>query len=97
MYESVWRREAQPIIKRILANAKASQWSEKELRRALRDAYPFGVRAYHPYKIWLNEIQRQRGLIKTDARGKRCDSARYNREHQLYTQLMHQSSEESSQ
>jgi hypothetical protein len=34
---------------------------EKEIRKALHDAYPFGPREYHPYKIWLDEIKRQRG------------------------------------
>lgn len=38
--------------------------SEKEIRQALRDAYPFGEREYHPYKIWCDEIQRQRGFKK---------------------------------
>lgn len=30
-------------------------------RKALRDAYPAGPRAHHPYKIWLDEIARQTG------------------------------------
>ena len=32
-----------------------------EQRRALKDAYPFGERRYAPYKIWLDEIARQKG------------------------------------
>ncbi len=52
-----WRDAARPIIYRVLqANADKT---EKEKRAALREAYPFGERAYHPYKIWLNEIQVQ--------------------------------------
>lgn len=35
---------------------------ERALNKALRDAYPFGQRKYHPYKIWLDEIRRQKGL-----------------------------------
>jgi len=56
---SVWRVRAAPIIAAVLAeNAGAS---ESELRKALRSAYPFGERQYHPYKIWLDEVNRQRG------------------------------------
>ncbi len=29
--------------------------TEKEMRQAVFDAYPFGVRSYSPYKIWLDE------------------------------------------
>src|SRR5579885_2310491 len=32
------------------------------VRAALRAAYPFGPRKHHPYRIWLDEISRQRGL-----------------------------------
>jgi hypothetical protein len=37
---------------------------EAEIRKALFDAYPYGERRYHPYKIWLSEIQIQRGKRK---------------------------------
>lgn len=57
-----WRDIARPIIERvILENPTAS---EKELRKLLHDAYPFGVRQYHPYKIWLDEIRVQTGKKK---------------------------------
>lgn len=56
--ESHWRRHAAPIITRVLAETKGA--SEKEIRKALHDAYPYGPRRYHPYKIWLDEIRRQR-------------------------------------
>lgn len=38
--------------------------SESEIRRALREAFPFGPRDYYPYKVWLDEIKVQRGLKK---------------------------------
>lgn len=57
---STWRERAAPIIANELALHKNS--SEQELRRALREAYPFGERAMWPYKVWLDEIRRQRGL-----------------------------------
>lgn len=54
-----WRDVAAPIIARVLAEADRSD--PKVLRKALHDAYPFGERAYWPYKVWLDEIARQTG------------------------------------
>jgi hypothetical protein len=54
-----WRDHATPIIRRVLEETKGQ--TEKEIRRALQKAYPYGVRRHHPYKIWLDEIQRQLG------------------------------------
>lgn len=31
---------------------------EKEVRKILRDAYPFGQRKMHPYEMWLKEVKR---------------------------------------
>jgi len=53
-----WRDEAAPIIRRVLHNMKGR--SEAEIKRALFEAYPFGERAHWPYKVWLDEIKRQR-------------------------------------
>jgi hypothetical protein len=53
-----WRDEASPIIYKVLQETKGMP--EAEIKKALFDAYPFGERAYHPYKIWLSEISRQR-------------------------------------
>jgi hypothetical protein len=58
--QSKWRMQSTPIIEKVIADNKGK--SLKEIRRALRDAYPFGERRYHPYKIWLDECQRQLGL-----------------------------------
>lgn len=54
-----WRDHARPIIARVLQETTGC--SEREIKKALHDAYPFGPRAMHPYKIWLDEIARQRG------------------------------------
>jgi hypothetical protein len=53
-----WRETARPIISKILNE----HTDEAAIKKALFDAYPFGERRYHPYKIWLDEIRRQRGL-----------------------------------
>ena len=57
--ESWWRNRCAPIIRQVLAEFAGAE--EKVIRAALRDAYPFCERKYHPYKIWLDEIARQRG------------------------------------
>lgn len=54
-----WRDHARPIIHSALEATKGKP--EKDIRAALRAAYPYGVRRHWPYKIWLDEIQRQRG------------------------------------
>jgi len=54
-----WREHARPIIAKTLRDNKGK--SEKEIRKALRDAYPYGQRKHHPYKIWCDEIKVQRG------------------------------------
>ena len=58
-----WRDRARPIIQQVLRDTVGKD--EKEIRKALYDAYPFGQRKYHPYKIWLDEIRVQRKLKKT--------------------------------
>lgn len=58
-----WRERARPIIQQILQDTAGKE--EKEITKALYDAYPFGERKYHPYKIWLDEIRVQRKLKKT--------------------------------
>lgn len=57
-----WREYARPIIAEVLKTTEGQ--TEKEIRKALRDAYPFGERRYHPYKVWLDEIKVQRGQKK---------------------------------
>lgn len=42
--------------------------AEKELRKLLREAYPFGPMQFHPYKIWLDEINVQLGKKKDTSR-----------------------------
>ncbi len=54
-----WRQQAAPIIARVIA--EVGRDDEKKLRSALREAYPFGERAMHPYKIWCDEVRRQIG------------------------------------
>jgi hypothetical protein len=55
-----WRDSARPIIAEVIA--RVGRDDMKALRRALREAYPFGPRQYYPYRIWLDEIKEQLGL-----------------------------------
>lgn len=54
-----WRDTSREIISKVLAENKGKD--EKAIKKALKDAYPFGQRQYHPYKVWLDEIQIQTG------------------------------------
>jgi hypothetical protein len=54
--DSRWRNHAAPIIEAILAQ----RLQPGEEKKALHDAYPFGERKMWPYKIWCNEIRRQK-------------------------------------
>lgn len=65
--ESAWRNRAMPIIAAVLREYPDDS---PERRKALRDAYPFGERKFHPYKIWLSEVKRQtaKGAPKFDGK-----------------------------
>lgn len=54
-----WRMKAARVIR---STIEANQGLDAiALRKAVSDAYPFGERKYHPYKIWLSEVNRQLG------------------------------------
>jgi len=57
MKESRWRLAARKAIQKAIAENAGK--SEKEVRKAISDAYPFGERARYPYKIWLDEVKAQ--------------------------------------
>lgn len=53
-----WREHAAPIIAQVLKENEGQD--EKAIRKALREAYPFGALSHHPYKVWCEEIRVQR-------------------------------------
>lgn len=53
-----WRDRARPIIAQVLLDTDGMD--EKVIDKAIFNAYPFGMRRYHPYKIWLSEVRNQR-------------------------------------
>lgn len=61
-----WRDSAANVIRAVIFQHGTTDLPA--LKTALRKAYPFGERKYHPYKIWLDEIQRQLGTKRHKAR-----------------------------
>lgn len=59
MNNGSWRDVACPIISKVVAEAQSDGCDIKELKRRLRDAYPFSERKYWPYKVWCSEVRRQ--------------------------------------
>jgi hypothetical protein len=45
-----WRNHAATIIAEVIE--RVGRDDMKALKTALRSAYPYGQRRYHPYKIW---------------------------------------------
>ena len=65
MRESSWGRAAEVVIVRVLKETVGIP--AKERIKAVDDAYPFGLREYHPYKQWLKvrrELLSREGLIR---------------------------------
>lgn len=57
-----WRDIARPIIYNVLQEHTGE--TDKAKRKALKEAYPWGQRAMHPYKIWCDEVKVQMGKKK---------------------------------
>ena len=48
-----WRSHSKEVICKVMYEHRNAPLDV--LKRALHDAYPFGQREYHPYKIWCSE------------------------------------------
>ena len=68
-----WRQYSAPIIKRVIEQCGTEDM--KLLRKKLHEAYPFGERKYHPYKIWCDEIRRQLGLKQSNSNRRKTGPA----------------------
>lgn len=55
MAKGTWREAANSILYRVITDHPEAD--EKQLRKLIRDAYPWGERAYHPYKIWCSAVK----------------------------------------
>jgi hypothetical protein len=58
-----WREDCAPLIAQVIRENEGKPLPE--IKAALRDAYPYGQRSLHPYKIWRDEIKRQLGQKKS--------------------------------
>lgn len=66
---STWRTRAAVIINHVIRETHSTDMHV--LKARLRDAYPFGVKNYWPYKVWCDEVNRQLGLKPPLKRGGR--------------------------
>ncbi len=55
--DSYWRNRAREVIRNCIAQNPEKHG--KPLRAQIQAVYPFGMRQYTPYKIWLQEIKLQ--------------------------------------
>ncbi len=49
---ATWRERARRSLQEAYDKATAAGLEGKALEKALFDSYPFGERAYTPYKVW---------------------------------------------
>ena len=54
MSDSRWRKIANEVIAQVSKDNPGLP--EHDLRGKISEAYPFGQRKYHPYKIWLSAV-----------------------------------------
>lgn len=52
-----WRVAADAVLIRVFAFLPEGA-DAKQIRKAVREAYPFGPRKYWPYKVWLARVRR---------------------------------------
>jgi hypothetical protein len=57
MTTKTWRDIAKATIQQALAEAEAQGLDAEATKRHVNAAYPFGERAYFPYKVWLAEMK----------------------------------------
>ena len=54
-----WRDRARPIVAKAIKDARRQGLTGRDAKDFISLYYPFGERAMHPYKIWLDEVKRQ--------------------------------------
>lgn len=65
---ATWRERARRSLQQAYDKAQAEGLDGKALEKALFDSYPFGQRAYTPYKVWCEERKKllAGGQVRTD-------------------------------
>lgn len=59
-----WRNSAKSIIGQVITDNPGADL--KTMKRLLFDAYPYGPRKYHPYKIWCSQVNRTLKVLYSD-------------------------------
>jgi len=62
-----WRELARESLQTAYDAARAQGLEGKALEKALSDSYPFGQRAYTPYKVWCEERRKLLATAQTRA------------------------------
>ena len=57
MTTRTWRDIAKQVIQKAIQEAEAQGLDAEATHKYVNSRYPFGERAYHPYKIWLSEMK----------------------------------------
>lgn len=79
--KDTWRYYANRTIKQCfdenpeLMDFRQNEQSMKAIRKKLKDAYPFGERQYHPYKIWCSEVRFMLGLSRRNTKGQKIQDS----------------------
>lgn len=62
-----WADAAREAIAHVIRESRAAGLDVRATIAAIDAAYPFGERAYHPYKVWLVERRRAIGALEMGA------------------------------
>lgn len=76
MPSKTWRDIARATIQKALQEAEAQGLDPDATKHYVNTRYPFGQRAYHPYKIWLSEMRRAFGPAHEPAKPAQSDLAK---------------------
>lgn len=74
-----WRERCSELIRATIKENEGK--SEREVRAALRAAWPWGPREHWPYRVWLDEIRRQLGKPSHLHKPRKGTPARTNADH----------------
>jgi hypothetical protein len=74
---SRWRIHSAQVINEAIRAGKAASECSSDIRKRVDAAYPFGMRQYHPYRIWLSARREAFAFhgLATDAERKRASLA----------------------
>lgn len=88
-----WRQAAEHAIGEALKTMPVDT-DEKQFRAHLSAAYPFGERAHHPYKVWLQCVNKEvrkrwpiKGLTPSEATKRAIEAHEQLRESQGFKRL----------